>query len=77
MFLPLVYVLLQRKAQTSYEAIFRVLAEYGCEPFAVNIDFEKSVQLALYSILGSRPNQILCLLSYTVNMEKDSKSWTF
>jgi hypothetical protein len=36
---PLVYVLLQRKTQTSYESMFRVLKEHGCDPSVVIIDF--------------------------------------
>ena len=36
---PLVYALLQRKTQTSYESMFRVLKEHGCDPSVVIIDF--------------------------------------
>ena len=52
LFLPLAYVLLQRKTQTSYEVMFRILEEHGCDPSTVLIDFEKSVENALHSVFG-------------------------
>ena len=47
---PLVYVLFQRKTQTSYESMFRVLEEHGCDPSVVIIDFERSLDLALLAV---------------------------
>ena len=43
-FLPFAYALLQCKAQTSYEAMLRVLEEAGCDPSVV---IERTVKLAL------------------------------
>ena len=51
-FLPLAYVLLSRKTQTSYEVMFRIFEEHGCDPSTVLIDFEKSVENALHSVFG-------------------------
>lgn len=36
-FLPMTYILLQRKTQTSYEAMFRILEANGCDPSLVSI----------------------------------------
>ena len=47
---PLVYVLFQRKTQTSYESMFRVLEEHGNDPSVVIIDFERSLDLALLAV---------------------------
>ena len=40
------------KTQTSYETMFRILEEHGCDPSTVMIDFEKSVEAALHSVFG-------------------------
>lgn len=39
-FLPMTYILLQRKTYKSYEAMLRVLEANGCDPSLVIIDFE-------------------------------------
>ena len=45
-FLPLAYVLLQRKTQTTYEIMLRVLEQARCDPSVIIVDFERSVELA-------------------------------
>ena len=45
-------MLLQRKTQTSYEAMLHVLEEVGCNPSVVIVDFERSVELALRTVFG-------------------------
>ena len=59
-FLPLAYVLLQRKTQTSYEAMFPILEEHGCDPSTVMIDFEKSVEAAFHSVFGQLVQIKIC-----------------
>ena len=51
-FVPLVYVLLERKSQATYEEMFRVLAGLNCFPRIAIIDFEISVQLAAAAVFG-------------------------
>ena len=51
-FLPFAYALLQRKSQTSYEAMLRILEEAGYDPSVVIVDFERSVELALHAVFG-------------------------
>ena len=62
---PLVYVLLQRKTQTSYESMFRVLEEHGCDPSVVIIDFEPSVNLALLAVCGPQVQIQYCFYHLT------------
>ena len=52
-FVPLVYVLLERKTQSIYEAMFEVLLANNCVPRVVIIDFEITVQLALHAVYGA------------------------
>ncbi|XP_076069274.1 uncharacterized protein LOC143041337 [Oratosquilla oratoria] len=59
-YLPLVCALLQRKTQTSYETLFRVLEEGGCDPSTVIIDFERPVELALRVLLGEEVQVRFC-----------------
>ena len=51
-FVPLVYVLLERKTQSIYEAMLNVLLTNNCIPQIIIIDFEISVQLATHAIFG-------------------------
>ncbi|XP_063860926.1 uncharacterized protein LOC135101224 [Scylla paramamosain] len=64
-YLPLVYVLLQRKTQSSYEQVFRVLAESGCDPISVIIDFERPVELALHVVFGEEVQVRFCFYHLT------------
>ena len=64
-FLPLAYVLLQRKTQTSYEVMFRIFEEHGCDPSTVLIDFEKSVENALHSVFGKHVQVKFCFYHLT------------
>ena len=49
--LTFVYALLQRKTQTIYETMLRVLEETGCDPSIVIVDFERGIEHALHSVL--------------------------
>ena len=51
-FLPLVYALLQRKIETTYETMFCVLEETGCDPSIVIVDFERGIEHTLHSVFG-------------------------
>ena len=64
-FVPLVYVLLQRKTQTRCESMFRVLEEHGCDPSVVIIDFERSVDLALIAVYGPQVHIQYCFYHLT------------
>lgn len=64
-FLPMIYILLQRKTQTSYEAMFRVLEANGCDPSLVIIDFERSVELAMHAVFGPHVQIQYCFYHLT------------
>ena len=51
-FLPFVYALLQRKTQTIYETMLRVLEETGCDPSRVIVHFEREIEHALHSVFS-------------------------
>lgn len=57
---PLVYALLQRKTQTTYEQFFRILEESGCDPSSVIIDFERPVEIALRVVFGEQVQVQFC-----------------
>ncbi|XP_076044781.1 uncharacterized protein LOC143027383 [Oratosquilla oratoria] len=59
-YLPLAFALLQRKTQTSYEQVFRVLEEHGCDPASVVVDFERPVELALRVVFGEQIQVRFC-----------------
>ena len=59
------FKLLQRKTQTSYEVMFRILEEHGCDPSTVLIDFEKSVENALHSVFGPHVQVKFCFYHLT------------
>lgn len=64
-FLPLVYALLQRKTQTTYETLLNVLDQAGCDPSVIIIDFERSVENAITSIFGEHVNVQFCFYHLT------------
>ncbi|XP_076061379.1 uncharacterized protein LOC143037146 [Oratosquilla oratoria] len=51
-YFPLAFALLQRKTQTTYEELFRVLEQHGCDPSTVIVDFERPVELGLRAVFG-------------------------
>ena len=60
-----VFVPLQRKTRTSYESMFCVLEEHGCDPSVVIIDFERSVDLALLAVYGPQVQIQYCFYHLT------------
>ena len=64
-FLPLVYVLLQRKTQTTYEIMLRVLEQARCDPSVIIVNFECSVKLAIVSMFGEQVTIQYCLYHLT------------
>lgn len=64
-FLPLAYALLQRKTQSSYEVLLRVLEEHGCDPSHIIIDFERAVELATHVVFGSHVQIQYCFYHLT------------
>jgi len=64
-FMPLVFALLQRKTQTTYEEMLRVLDEAGCDPATVIVDFERSVELSIHSVFGAQVNIQYCFYHLT------------
>ena len=73
-FQPFAYALLQRKIQTTYEAIFRVLEEAGCDPSVVIVDFERSVELALHAVFGDHVNIQYCFYHLTQSIWRKIQS---
>jgi len=64
-FVPLVYILLQRKTQTSYESMLHILEDHGCFPTVVIIDFEQSVDNALRAVFGNHVQTQFCFYHLT------------
>lgn len=64
-FLPLAYVLLQHKTQTTYEIRLHVLEQAGCDPSVIIVDFERSVELAIVSVFGEHVNIQYCFYHLT------------
>ena len=64
-FLPLAYVLLQRKTQTTYEIMLRVLEQARCDPSVIIVDFERSVELAIVSVFGEQGTFQYCFYRLT------------
>ena len=64
-FLPFAFALLQRKTQTSYEAMLHVLEEAGCDTSVVIVDFERSVKLAVHAVFGEHVNIQYCFYHLT------------
>ena len=64
-FQPLVYALLQRKTQTTYETLLNVLLEARCDPSVIIIDFERSVELAISSVFGEHVHVQFCFYHLT------------
>ena len=62
-FLPLAYVLLQRKTLTTYEIMLRVQAR--CDPSVIIVDFERSVDLAIVSVFGEQVTIQYCFYHLT------------
>ncbi|XP_076060312.1 uncharacterized protein LOC143036638 [Oratosquilla oratoria] len=60
-YLPLIYALLERKTKASYETLFWVLEEGGCDPSTVIIDFERPVELALRVVFEEEVQVRFCL----------------
>ena len=73
-FLPLAYALLQRKTQTSYEVMLRVLEEAGCDPSVVIVDFERSVELALHAVFGEHVTIQYCFYHLTQSIWRKIQS---
>ena len=73
-FLPLVYALLQRKTQTTYETLMRVLVDAGCDPSVIIIDFERSVELAINSVFGEHVNIKFCFYHLTQSIWRKIQS---
>ena len=68
------YALLQRKTQTSYETMLRVLEEAGCDPFVVIVDFERTVELALHAVFGEHVNIQYCFYHLTQSIWRKIQS---
>ena len=66
-FLPLAYVLLQRKTQTTYEIMLRALKQARCNPSVIIVDFERSVKLAVVSVCGQQVNIQYCFYHLSFN----------
>jgi len=50
---PLVYALMQRQTQSSYEVLFNfILSKCDAEPSSITVDFEKSVHQAIRNVFG-------------------------
>ena len=73
-FLPLVYALLQRRTQTTYETLFRVLEQFGCDPSTVIMDFERSVEMAIFSVFGEHVNIQFCFYHLTQSIWRKIQS---
>ena len=73
-FLPFAYALLQRKTQTSYEAMLCVLEEAGCDPSVVIVDFERIVELALHAVFGEHVNIQYCFYHLTLSIWRKIQS---
>lgn len=73
-FLPLVYALLQRKTQSTYEILFSVLEELGCDPSTVILDFERSVEMAVSSVFGDHVNIQFCFYHLTQSIWRKIQS---
>ncbi|XP_076039031.1 uncharacterized protein LOC143024135 [Oratosquilla oratoria] len=59
-YFPLAFALLQRKTQTTYEELFRVLEQHGCDPSTVIVDFERLVELGLRAVFGEEIQVRFC-----------------
>ncbi|XP_076055366.1 uncharacterized protein LOC143033764 [Oratosquilla oratoria] len=59
-YFPLAFALLQRKTQTTYEELFRVLEQHGCDPSTVIVDFERPVELGLRAVFGEEIQVRFC-----------------
>jgi hypothetical protein len=65
-FVPLVYVLLQRKTQASYEEMLRVLVDRAnVDPSTIIIDFERAARQAITSVLGDQVHVQCCFYHLT------------
>lgn len=73
-FLPLAYALLQRKTQTTYEIMLRVLEEAGCDPSLVIVDFERGVEHAIHSVFGDHVNIQYCFYHLTQSIWRKIQS---
>ena len=73
-FQPLAYALPQRKTQTTYETLLRVLEEYECDPSVVMIDFERSVGLAVLSVFGEHVQVKVCFYHLTQSIRRKSQA---
>ena len=73
-FFPFVYALLQRKPQTTYETLFSILEQDGCDPFTLIVDFERSVEHAITGVFRDHVDIQFCFYHLTQSIWRKIQS---